>query len=107
MKIYTEITLRNYEFKTEQAKRNAALLTPEELDAVDFILEQDVYDFGFRWDASDLEGLFRFEFDEVCNWLDIDVDEVYNRGNSPLFFKFWMLNIQKKELTKRAHSDII
>lgn len=82
MKIYTEISLRNYEFETEQAKSNAALLTPEELDTVDFILEEeDAHCSGHIWDASTLEDLFRFEFDEVCNWLDLDVDEVYNRGN--------------------------
>ena len=80
MKIYTEITLRDYEFETEQAKSNAALLTPEELDAVDFILEEDTHCTGKMWDASSLEDIFRYSFDEVCNWLDLDVNEVYKRG---------------------------
>ena len=80
MKIYTEISLRNYEFETEQAKSNAALLTSKELDMLDAILDEDTRCSGAMWNADDLEDLFRYDFDGVCDWIDLDVDEVYKRG---------------------------
>lgn len=68
MKIYAEKALRDFEF-WGGAKENASNLTDEQLDAVEFILE-DLYPEGIEETA--INDLFWFEFDSVLEWLGED-----------------------------------
>ena len=72
MKIYSEDGLRNFEFWSG-ARENALKLTLEQLDEVESMLE-DMYPDGIS--DTQLNDLFWFDFDEVCNWLGISDDEV-------------------------------
>ena len=67
MKIYKEESLRNFEFWSG-AKERAARLTFEQLDQLERILE-GVWPEGMT-DAQ-INDLLWFEFDTVCEWLDI------------------------------------
>lgn len=67
MKIYKEESLRHFEFWS-CAKERAARLTFEQLDQVESILE-DHYPEGAE--ETEINDLFRFDFDTVCEWLDI------------------------------------
>lgn len=68
MKIISDKPLRNFEFWSV-AKENAQLLTPEQLDIVESILE-DCYPDGV--DETELNDIFWFDFDAVCDWINID-----------------------------------
>ena len=72
MKIYEEKSLRNFEF-WGQARNNAELLTSEQLDEVEQILE-DTYLDGI--DATDLNDLFAYDFDTVCGWLGTSYEKL-------------------------------
>ena len=71
MKIYSETSLRNFEFWSG-AKDNALKLTLEQLDEVESILE-DMYPEGVE--ETTINDIFWFDFDEVCEWLGISEDE--------------------------------
>jgi len=72
MKIYSEKSLRNFEFWSG-AKENANELTSAQLDEVETILE-DLYPEGM--DETQINDLFWFDFDTVKEWLGItDEDE--------------------------------
>lgn len=76
MKIYTDTALRFFEFWNGGAD-NAAKLTDDELDRLDDILP-DVFPEGLS--EVELNDLFWFEFEAVCEWLgyeyDVESDEV-------------------------------
>ena len=67
MKIYSEKSLRNFEFWSG-AKENANELTGAQLDEVETILE-DLYPEGM--DETQINDLFWFDFDTVKEWLGI------------------------------------
>ena len=73
MKVYNEITLsnRNFEF-CGSAKENAESLTNEQLDTVESILE-NLYPEGIS--ATQLNDIFRFDFDQIQEWLGIEPEE--------------------------------
>ena len=73
MKVYNEITLsnRNFEF-WGSAKENAESLTSGQLDTVESILE-DLYPEGIS--ATQLNYVFRFDFDKIQEWLGIEPEE--------------------------------
>jgi hypothetical protein len=72
MKTYNENTqLTSFNFWSG-AVDNAKLLTYSQLEQVDYILE-DMYPDGMSETA--LNDIFWFEFDTVCEWLDLNVDE--------------------------------
>lgn len=71
MKVYSEINLRNFKFWCG-AKDNAETLTSEQLDMVESILE-DAYPDGMR--KTQINDLFWFEFDTICEWLGIEKEE--------------------------------
>lgn len=73
MKVYNETTLsnRNFEF-WGSAKENAESLTNEQLDTVEAILE-DLYPDGIS--ATQLNDIFRFDFDQIKEWLGIEPEE--------------------------------
>ena len=71
MKIYSEKSLRNFEFWSG-AKENANELTGTQLDEVETILE-DLYPEGM--DETQINDLFWFEFDTIKEWLGITDEE--------------------------------
>lgn len=77
MKIYEEKNLRNFDFWSG-AKDNAVLLTCEQLDEVEQILE-DSYPDGM--DATEINDLFWFDFDTICEWLGTTYEELTNEDD--------------------------
>ena len=71
MKIYSEKSLRNFEFWSG-AKENANELTGAQLDEVETILE-DLYPEGM--DETQINDLFWFDFDTIKEWLGITDEE--------------------------------
>lgn len=65
MKIYTEESLRNFEFWS-RARDTVEYLTDEELNTIEAILE-DSYPDGM--DETDINDLFWFEDDLIAEWL--------------------------------------
>lgn len=75
MRIYEEKNLPTFEFWGGAAD-NARRLTWSELETVESILEE-LYPDGI--DAINLNDLFAFEFESVCEWLGLTEEEVLNR----------------------------
>jgi len=72
MKITTEQSLSNFNFWSG-AKENAKELTIEQLNQVEWILE-DMYPDGI--DETQLNDIFWFDFETIKEWLNItDEDE--------------------------------
>jgi len=71
MKIYSEKSLRNFEFWSG-AKDNANELTSVQLDEVENILE-DLYPEGM--DETQINDFFWFDFDTIKDWLGITDEE--------------------------------
>ena len=71
MKIYGEKSLRYFEFWSG-AKDRACLLTCEELDQVEAILE-DAYPEGMS--ETEVNDLFWFDFDSVAQWLGYESED--------------------------------
>ena len=81
MKIYTENSLRNFEFWSG-AKDTVKYLTDEELDQIETILEE-LYPEGL--DETELNDLFWFEDDIIAEWLGYnDFEEIMNREEEEL-----------------------
>lgn len=68
MKVYSEISLNNFEFWSG-AKDTAKYLTPEELDTIEGILEE-VCPEGM--DETEINDFFWFEDKTLANWLGFD-----------------------------------
>lgn len=75
MKIYSETPLHNFEFWSG-AKDRAILLTYDELDQIESILELE-YENGIS--ATELNDLFWFDFDYVCSLIGLTEKEVFER----------------------------
>ena len=75
MKIYKEESLSGFEFWSG-AKDFADKLTENELDQIEDNLTE-LYPDGM--DDIDLNDLFWFEPETVCEWLGLDYDEVMER----------------------------
>lgn len=71
MKIYSEKSLRNFEFWSG-AKENAKEFTNEQLDQIEAILE-DMYPDGM--DETGINDLFWFEPETLREWLGIEEEE--------------------------------
>lgn len=71
MKIYEENSLRNCNF-WGGAVENAYQLTPDELDELEAIFENDLYPDGIN--RTELNDLFWFEFPWLCSLLGLDYD---------------------------------
>ena len=71
MKVYKEMNLRDFQFWSD-AKPNAETLTGEQLDMVEYILE-DCYPDGI--DATTINDMFWFDFDTIREWLGIEDEE--------------------------------
>lgn len=78
MKVYSETSLRNFEFWSG-AKDRAKYLTFDELDQIEAILE-DLYPDGM--DETTVNDIFWFEEDTIAEWLGYnDFEEIMNRDN--------------------------
>lgn len=71
MKIYSEKSLRNFEFWSG-AKENAKEFTDEQIDQIEAILE-DMYPEGM--DETEINDLFWFEPETLREWLGIDEEK--------------------------------
>lgn len=78
MKIYTEESLRNFEFWSG-AKYTVNYLTDDELDQIEAMLE-DLYPDGM--DETDINDFFWFEDDTIAEWLGYsDFEELMHRDD--------------------------
>lgn len=68
MKIYTEKSLTDFEFWSG-ARQTAELLTDEELDTIETMLEE-IYPDGM--DETEINDFFWFEDDTIADWLGYD-----------------------------------
>lgn len=71
MRIYTEKSLTNFEFWSG-AKNNAEMLSVEQLEQVEAILE-DCYPEGV--DETTINDLFWFDFETVLDWLGLALND--------------------------------
>ena len=75
MKITTEQSLSEFKFWSG-AETFTELLTASELEQVESIIE-DIYPNGLT--DIQLNDLFWHDNDTICEWLELDIEEVYNR----------------------------
>ena len=71
MRIYTKKSLANFEFWSG-AKNNAEMLSVEQLEQIEAILE-DCYPEGV--DETTINDLFWFEFETVLDWLGLALND--------------------------------
>lgn len=77
MTMTIEKKLRDFHFWSGAAA-NAAKLTPEELDTLESELE-DMIDEKEPWSTTEINDLMWFQFEDVCEWLGLDYEEVMAR----------------------------
>ena len=75
MIITSEVKLSNFDFWSG-AKDFASKLTYTELEEAEAILE-DIYPDGMN--ETTINDLFWFEPETICEWLNLDIEDVYNR----------------------------
>ena len=77
MTMTIEKKLRDFHFWSGAAA-NAAKLTPEELDTLESELE-DMIDEKKPWSTTEINDLMWFQFEDVCEWLGLNYEEVMAR----------------------------
>lgn len=77
MKVYKDVSLRDFEF-WRGAKENAALLTGEQFDVIESFLE----DQGTEFSEVEINDLFWFDFETVISWLGFNSEEELIEHNS-------------------------
>ena len=77
MTMTIEKKLRDFHFWAGAAS-NAAKLTAEELDELENQLEEINYD-GDPFSTTDINDIMWFQFEDVCEWLGLDYEEVMAR----------------------------
>lgn len=77
MTMTIEKKLRDFTF-WGGAATNAAKLTPEELDQLENILEEVQWGED-PWSETTINDELWFDFENVCNWLELDYEEVMAR----------------------------
>ena len=78
MTITREIKLAEFEFWSG-AKGFADKLTYSELTDVEQYLEDCFFEEDEVPSETDINDLFWFQDDLICEWLDLDINEVYKR----------------------------
>jgi len=73
MTMTIEKKLRDFHFWAGAAT-NAAKLTPEELDRLEEIIDNDE-----PWSTTEVNDTLWFDFENVCKWLGLDYEEVMAR----------------------------
>ena len=80
MTMTIEKKLRDFKFWSGAAT-NAAKLTPEELDQLEAELEEINEANGDEpMSTTEVNDLMWFDFEMVCEWLDLEYEEVMARG---------------------------
>ena len=74
MKVFSEISLVSFDFWSG-AKDNAKQLTYEEMEELEYMLE-DIFPDGCT--DTQLNDLFWFDFNVICEWLGLELDENEN-----------------------------
>lgn len=77
MTMTIEKKLRDFTF-WGGAAANAAKLTPEELDQVETFMEECMGDDGY-WSTTEVNDMMWFQFEDICDWLGLDCEEVMAR----------------------------
>lgn len=77
MTMTIEKSLRDFHF-WGGAAANAAKLTHEELDTIEEYMESILSSDEF-WSTTEVNDLFWFQFEDVCEWLGLDYEEVMAR----------------------------
>ena len=78
MTMTIEKKLRDFHFWGGAAS-NAAKLTANELDALESELE-DMVGEEEPWSNTEINDLMWFQFEDICEWLSLDYEEVMARG---------------------------
>lgn len=76
MKIYKEISLKDFEFWSG-ARDFREKLTDEEMDTVESIMVED--GFTHYWSETMINDFFWFDQDTVAEWLDTTEEEIWAR----------------------------
>ena len=79
MKVSREVELKNFEF-WGGAVANAKAFTDEEMDILESILDDFSSDDGHDISETQLNDIFWFEPETLCEWLGIDFEEWENRA---------------------------
>lgn len=78
MTMTIEKSLRDFHFWGGAAS-NAAKLTPEELDSIEEQLEELIDETSEPWSVTEVNDFFWFQFEDVCEWLGLDYEEIMAR----------------------------
>lgn len=78
MTMTIEKKLRDFHFWSGAAT-NAAKLTPEELDTMEEYMENVVYSNDEPWSTTEINDYFWFQFEDICEQLELDYEEVMAR----------------------------
>lgn len=78
MTMTIEKSLRDFHF-WGGAAANAAKLTPEELDTMEEQMESVVSPDDEPWSTTEVNDHFWFDFENICEWLGLDYEEVMAR----------------------------
>lgn len=78
MTMTIEKALRDFHF-WGGAATNAAKLTAEELDNLESQLEEIRGYNSEPWSTTDINDILWFQFEDVCEWLGLDWEEVMAR----------------------------
>lgn len=78
MTMTIEKSLKDFQF-WGGAAYNAAKLTPEELDSIEEQMEELIDQTSEPWSVTEVNDFFWFQFEDVCEWLGLDYEEVMAR----------------------------
>lgn len=78
MTMTIEKSLKDFHF-WGGAATNAAKLTPEELDSIEEQLEELIDETSEPWSVTEVNDFFWFQFEDACEWLGLDYEEVMAR----------------------------
>ena len=78
MTMTIEKSLKDFHF-WGGAAYNAAKLTPEELDSIEEQMEELIDQTSEPWSVTEVNDFFWFQFEDVCEWLGLDYEEVMAR----------------------------
>ena len=78
MTMTIEKKLRDFHFWSGAAT-NAAKLTPKELDQLDEMLDELCEPSGDHMSTTEVNDMMWFQFEDICDWLGLDYEEVIAR----------------------------
>jgi hypothetical protein len=78
MTMTIEKKLRDFHFWGGAAS-NAAKLTSEELDTMEEYMEHEICSNEEPWSTTEVNDCFWFQFEDVCEWLGLEYEEVMAR----------------------------